>query len=987
MTQRNPTDDAFTEYDAFDAVPRPLLVHDEGVIQYANDAFRTLSTGRAPEANDDEGDDTHTRDEHPMADPVGRSVGSVLADTDGIVVSPPTWTATDPLSAVGTVSVDAGGERRNYRLVVGPTSGPNVTGETDDGAGSTTVLFERLDTTGPDGGGALTRADAAVPDDSWSTGGESSSSRAPEPQSGDAAPAVGEGNVFERIFEYANDAIFVVDPETREITRTNRRAAELLGYDREELLDLEPADIHPHDYEEFAAFADEVYETGASWTDELSCYTCDGERIPAEISGTLVEIDGERRLVASVRDISTRIEQRTELRRLSRAVRATSDGVALFDDDGTVVYANQAYATALGYDDETDVVGESWAALYDDGDRFAVDVRPSVASDGEWSDTVTVATDDGERVHRLSVSGFEGDVLVVSRDVTAEHENRRRLRGLTEASRAFVDAETPSAVADRALDVIRETLEFDLVCLRTYDEETNSLDRVGVTDAAATLVDSEVAYDLEASRAGRAYRTGETLVDNSGEDPYAPDRAHLHVPIGDDGVVTVLREDGAFSPTDVELLELFAETVRTALARARRVRELRSQKRELERRGEELTAANEFGDLVTGVVGSVLETATRSETEQAVVDGLVGSELFDAAWLVDGAPDDPTARATAVDGASLAESDPASLVHTPFATQLLSEADRTDGLVVRRRRLGPGETDSPSDDDSGGTDGPGATTDTTTAAAIEVETTAQSFGTLVVATSGTEASRSLVRDGLELLAETLAFALVADRTRLALVANEIVEVEIELENRLARLSAAHDCRCVLRATEPAEDGGFVHRVDVSGAGVEAVRGFFDRTETDPDQSPTVVDGDENECVIDVYADHGLPALLAEVGCSVRSLVADDGVGRVTVEMPEDRDLGAVTDLLSEWYDDVHLRAKRHERRIDPSNAISTDTGLTDRQREVLCTAHDEGYYAWPRERTAEEVAATLDIAGSTLHQHLRAAERKLIEQVCGDESR
>jgi predicted DNA binding protein len=44
----------------------------------------------------------------------------------------------------------------------------------------------------------------------------------------------------------------------------------------------------------------------------------------------------------------------------------------------------------------------------------------------------------------------------------------------------------------------------------------------------------------------------------------------------------------------------------------------------------------------------------------------------------------------------------------------------------------------------------------------------------------------------------------------------------------------------------------------------------------------------------------------------------------------------------------------------------------------LRTAHEKGYYEWPRDRTAEEIADALDIASSTLHQHLRAAENKLI---------
>lgn len=53
--------------------------------------------------------------------------------------------------------------------------------------------------------------------------------------------------------------------------------------------------------------------------------------------------------------------------------------------------------------------------------------------------------------------------------------------------------------------------------------------------------------------------------------------------------------------------------------------------------------------------------------------------------------------------------------------------------------------------------------------------------------------------------------------------------------------------------------------------------------------------------------------------------------------------------------------------------------LSSRQAEVVRAALEAGYYEWPREVDATELAAELDIAHSTLLEHLRKAERKLIE--------
>ncbi len=54
--------------------------------------------------------------------------------------------------------------------------------------------------------------------------------------------------------------------------------------------------------------------------------------------------------------------------------------------------------------------------------------------------------------------------------------------------------------------------------------------------------------------------------------------------------------------------------------------------------------------------------------------------------------------------------------------------------------------------------------------------------------------------------------------------------------------------------------------------------------------------------------------------------------------------------------------------------------LTDRQREVVGTAYEMGYYDVPRTVSTAEVAADLDLDPSTVAEHLQRAERNLIGQ-------
>jgi len=68
-------------------------------------------------------------------------------------------------------------------------------------------------------------------------------------------------------------------------------------------------------------------------------------------------------------------------------------------------------------------------------------------------------------------------------------------------------------------------------------------------------------------------------------------------------------------------------------------------------------------------------------------------------------------------------------------------------------------------------------------------------------------------------------------------------------------------------------------------------------------------------------------------------------------------------------DNIHARRKP-----------STDQ-LSARQREVFELARTEGYYEWPREISACELAETMGITKTTFLEHLRKAESKLLTSV------
>ena len=64
-----------------------------------------------------------------------------------------------------------------------------------------------------------------------------------------------------------------------------------------------------------------------------------------------------------------------------------------------------------------------------------------------------------------------------------------------------------------------------------------------------------------------------------------------------------------------------------------------------------------------------------------------------------------------------------------------------------------------------------------------------------------------------------------------------------------------------------------------------------------------------------------------------------------------------------------VRQPERQRRLDL---------LTPTQRDVFDLAREEGYYEWPRGTSTRELAELSDISKTTLLEHLRKAEAKLL---------
>jgi len=135
---------------------------------------------------------------------------------------------------------------------------------------------------------------------------------------------------FRRIFETANDAIFVADTQTGILIDANKQAENLLGLPKQKIIGMNQTELHPpeeaENYKElFESMIKDatVLNRSQSPSREGEVINVKGERIPVYISASVFEIGGKKVIQGIFRDIS-------ELKRIERD-KKEAESLALID--------------------------------------------------------------------------------------------------------------------------------------------------------------------------------------------------------------------------------------------------------------------------------------------------------------------------------------------------------------------------------------------------------------------------------------------------------------------------------------------------------------------------------------------------------------------------------------------------------------------------------------------------------------------------------
>lgn len=438
------------------------------------------------------------------------------------------------------------------------------------------------------------------------------------------------------------------------------------------------------------------------------------------------------------------------------------------------------------------------------------------------------------------------------------------------------------------------------------------------------------------------------------------------------------------------------------------------------RHRDELDTLNRISETVHEVILAVVEAASREEIESVVCERLVASDLYRGVWIGRRTPDGSLETATAA-GESGDFVEAVEAVEAVGAAGDGTGAEETDDSEVAdgtgaAEGIGDTEDDALSEDDDLTEDDDGEWRRPAQAAAdtgevrvvrriqeadlpepvaalaadqgihsgisVPVVTRGTVRGVLTVYSGRPDAFSEREQSAFERLGSVVGFAINAVRTERLLLSDTATELTFRVESGaafLASVSQRADGPVRLEWSAPAEsgEGTFRHYVSVEDGDPAAVLAVAEDCPTVERAAHVGFDGSAH--VFTVVTSDSITRRLLAVGATTTSAVARDGETTVVAELPGGTEVRPVVETVGELYDAALVSIREVDRQVRTAAPESAADRLTDQQRAALKHAYYGGYFSWPREATAEEVAEVMGVSSPTFHYHLRGAQRVLVE--------
>ncbi|WP_135805214.1 PAS domain S-box protein [Halorussus marinus] len=787
---------------------------------------------------------------------------------------------------------------------------------------------------------------------------------------------------FGAVARAASDAVLVVDADG--VVRFANDAVEgVFGYEPAELIGEPLARLVPERHR--GAMARSLREGDRTLDREYVEFPGrhrDGRELALGVSFSEFTRGGERRFAGVIRDVT---ERERRLEPYEAMVEAVDDGIYALDADSRFIAVNDAYCRLTGID-RTELLGERAASVFGESLAGSPDRLREIAdgSGGPATIETTVPSADGEsrpveiRLSRCPLEGGETGRVGIVRDISARKRREAKLTSLHDLVQSLADAETDAEVYDTAVDAGVGTLGFENVAIVSY--ESGALVPAAREWAGGEIDDALVGrrgdgVAWEAFAASESRSVDDLRVERGDEAAMA---SVLAVPLGRHGAFLAGDpEPGAFDETDRSLAELLCATVTAALDRAEREETLRRRRDELEAKNRELERANRLNEVIRKLTRALIEAATRDELLRSVCERLTESGPYRFAWFgeYDRATGEVVPAATAGVEEGYLES---------VTVRAKSDDPESQGPSGRAIRTGEPQVQN----DIFG-DPPfepwreqALKRGYRSSAAIPVVYDENRYGVLNIYAGEPDVFDETERIVLAELGDITGYALNALERKQALVSDRSIDLDFRVrgsEYPILTFVTETDGEFEFESVVQRGDGSLHLFFTVRGAEPTETLTFAEAlTEIENTRLVAERDGEyryEGELVASSFL-----ASLVNRGAVPQSLTASDGEGRVVVRIPESANVRTFVELFESAFEEVELVARRE--RDEPvlseqAFASKLEGRLTERQREVLEVAYFGGFFEWPRDATAEDIAEMLGVSQPTVSRHVRAGERAL----------
>ena len=654
------------------------------------------------------------------------------------------------------------------------------------------------------------------------------------------------------------------------------------------------------------------------------------------------------------REITAEKRREHELQRYETTVETVWDGVTTLDADSRFMMVNQAFCEMTGYNRE-EILGEHATVVFDEEIHESASELHDRVNAGELDIArleYDLQTKDGDSIPveaRFGPCAF-GDGTVggtgVIRDVS---DRKQREQELARFKRAVEAAGHSIYMTDRSGRITYVNPAF---------EELTGYRQEEIIGETPSVLDSGKHTDEYFERLWQTITAGERW----------------------DEEITNQQKNGALY-TAHQTISPVAETegeIDRFVAIQTDITERKQRERKLQRQREELEVLNDINNVVGEIAEAVVDQSTREEIEEVVCNALAEAEAYEFAWVAAVDPNTDTMKPRASAGTrgyasevtvTMDPDDPRS--GGPGATAVREQETQVVQDVYTDSRFKPWRDVA-------------AKYDFSAVASIPIVHDGTVYGVLGVYADRENAFDDAERKIVSRLGEVVGHAIgAADRKR-ALMSDELVELEFQIRDVFEALgmSTRTEGAISLNYAIPVGDGEFI----VHGTATEdAIETVIALGEVLPQWRDITIRSEGDPINFEVMSvEPPVLTVVSDVGGYFDTFRFEDGDCTMRIHLAPTADTRRVIDAVMEAYQPAEMVRRRQITRPhdDPQRVQRRLVEkLTNKQRFALDAAYHAGYFEWPRDADGSDIAESLGVAVPTFHQHLRKAEKKLLDSL------